>query len=196
MLGGALLELFWWGSVFLLAVPVMALVLALGPLLLPEYRDPAAGRLDLPSVGLSIASVLAAIFGLKLLAQDGIGLLSTASVLLGLSLGAVFVRRQRRLDDPLVDPRLFQAPAFSAALTSYTLAAFVSFGSFIAIAQYLQLVLGLSPFVAGLWTIPSSVAFIAGSLLTPLVMRWVRPGAIIAAGLAGAAVLAMVMLRR
>ena len=73
--GGLLLEFFWWGSVFLLAVPVMALLLVLGPVLLPEFRDPGAGRPDLFSAALSVAAVLAAIYGLKLFAQDGAGLL-------------------------------------------------------------------------------------------------------------------------
>ena len=65
LLGGALLEFFWWGSVFLLAVPVMALLLVLGPVLLPEFRDPDAGRLDLLSAGLSLVAVLAVVYGLK-----------------------------------------------------------------------------------------------------------------------------------
>ena len=73
LLGGVLLERFWWGSVFLLAVPVMALLLVVGPVLLPEYRDPDAGRLDLASAAMSLASVLAVIYGLKQLAQDGLG---------------------------------------------------------------------------------------------------------------------------
>jgi len=72
LLGGVLLERFWWGSVFLLAVPVMLLLLVLGPMLLPEYRDPDAGRLDLGSAALSLTAVLAVIYGLKQLAQDGL----------------------------------------------------------------------------------------------------------------------------
>jgi DHA2 family multidrug resistance protein-like MFS transporter len=79
LLGGVLLEWFWWGSVFLLAVPVMAVLLVLGPLLLPEFRDPQAGRLDLISAALSMAAVLAVIFGLKQLARDGLGWLRCPS---------------------------------------------------------------------------------------------------------------------
>ena len=71
LVGGVLLEWFHWGSVFLVAVPVMVLLLALGPILLPEYSDPAAGRLDLPSVALSLAAVLSTIYGLKRLAEHG-----------------------------------------------------------------------------------------------------------------------------
>ena len=98
LLGGVLLEHFWWGSVFLLAVPVMLLLLILGPVLLPEYRDPDAGRLDLGSAALSLAAVLAVIYGLKQLALDGLGWPPTLSILAGLALGVVFVRRQRHAD--------------------------------------------------------------------------------------------------
>src|ERR671914_1278463 len=92
LLGGVLLEFFWWGSVFLLGIPVMALLLAIGPLLLPEFRDPEAGRPDLLSAALSLASVLAVIYGLKQLAQDGFGLLPFMSIAVGLVLGLAFVR--------------------------------------------------------------------------------------------------------
>jgi DHA2 family multidrug resistance protein-like MFS transporter len=183
-----LLEFFWWGSVFLLAVPVMALLLVLGPLLLPEFRDPEAGRLDLLSAALSLVSVLVVIYGLKQIAQDGMGWLPVLSIAAGLAVGAVFVRRQRTLRDPLIDLRLFRAPAFSAALVTFALSIFVIAGIFLFIAQYLQLVLGLSPVVAGLWTVPSSGGLIAGSLLAPLVVRWVRPAFVMAAGFALAAV--------
>jgi MFS transporter, DHA2 family, multidrug resistance protein len=180
-LGGVLLEFFWWGSVFLLAVPVMGLLLVLGPLLLPEYRDPDAGRLDLVSAALSLVAVLAVIYGLKQVAQDGMGWPPAVSVLGGLAVGAVFVRRQQRLADPLIDLRLFRLPAFSASLATYMLATFVAFGAFLFIFQYLQLVLGLSPLRAALWTVPSFTAFIVGAMLTPVIVRRVRPAYVMAA---------------
>jgi MFS transporter, DHA2 family, multidrug resistance protein len=186
--GGVLLERFWWGSVFLLAVPVMALLLLLGPLLLPEYRDPEAGRLDLVSAGLSLAAVLLVIYGLKQLAQDGLGLSPVLSMLGGLGVGVVFVRRQQTLADPLLDLRLFRSPAFSAALATNVLDFFVAFAALLFIAQYLQLVLGLSPLQAGLWMLPSSLGFIVGSLLTPLLVRRARPAFVMAAGMVLAAV--------
>ncbi|HEX6668993.1 MAG TPA: MFS transporter, partial [Gemmatimonadales bacterium] len=95
LVGGALLEYFWWGSVFLVGVPVMALLLALGPSLLPEFQDPAAGRLDLLSAALSLVAVLAVIYGLKQVAQDGMGWLAALTIVAGLTVGAVFLRRQR-----------------------------------------------------------------------------------------------------
>jgi len=186
--GGVLLERFWWGSVFLLAVPVMALLLVVGPVLLPESRDPNAGRLDLGSAGMSLAAVLLVIWGLKQLAQDGLGLPPALSMLAGLGVGVVFVRRQQTLANPLLDLRLFRSPAFSAALATNILDFFVAFAAFLFIAQYLQLVLGLSPLQAGLWMLPSSLGFIVGSLLTPLLVRRARPAFVMAAGMVMAAV--------
>jgi DHA2 family multidrug resistance protein-like MFS transporter len=95
VLGGIMLELFWWGSVFLLALPVMAALLILGPRVLPEYRDPDAGRLDLPSAAMAIVAVLAVIFGLKQAAIEGIGLTAVAVTALGLVVGILWVRRQQ-----------------------------------------------------------------------------------------------------
>ena len=186
--GGVLLEYFWWGSVFLLAVPVMALLLMLGPVLLPESRDTDAGRVDLLSAALSLISVLAVIYGLKQIAQEGMEWPPLLSILVGLVLGAVFVRRQRGLAEPLIELPLFQAPAFSASLATFALSIFVIAGIFLFIAQYLQLVFGLSPLVAGLWMVPSSSGLIAGSMLAPLVVRWVRPAFVMAGGLVLSAV--------
>ena len=188
LLGGILLEWFWWGSVFLLAVPVMALLLVLGPLLLPEFRDPQAGRLDLVSAALSVAAVLAVIYGLKQLTRDGFGWPPAVSIVAGLAAGIVFVRRQHRLADPLLDLRLFRSAAFTAALTTNQLSFFVGFGTLLFIAQYLQLVLGLSPLAAGLWMLPASAGFVLGSMLTPVLARRARPAFVTAAGLALAAV--------
>jgi DHA2 family multidrug resistance protein-like MFS transporter len=188
LLGGLVLQFFWWGAVFLLAVPVMVLVLVLGPVLLPEYRDPNAGRPDLISAALSLAAVLAVIFGLKQIAQDGLSLLPALSILAGLAIGVMFVRRQHQLADPLIDLRLFRIPAFSASLATYGLSILVVFGGFLFLPQYLQLVLGLSPLQSGLWTLPWALAFIVGSNLTPLIVRLVRPGFVMAAGLVLAAV--------
>jgi DHA2 family multidrug resistance protein-like MFS transporter len=187
VVGGVLLEFFWWGSVFLAGVPVMLLLLALGPALLPEYRDPSAGRLDLASVALSLGAVLPVIYGLKRIAEAGIGPLPLAAMLAGLAVGVLFVRRQRRLPDPMIDVRLFRTPQLSAVLGTYTLATFASFGMYFYIAQYLQLVLGLSPLVAGLWQVPLALAFIIGSMGTPALLRFARAPALMVAGLLASA---------
>src|SRR5918995_1129543 len=93
LLGGVLLEYFWWGSVFLIGVPVMVLLLAVGPVLLPEYRDPTTGLPDLSSALLSLAAVLLVIYGLKRIAEHGVGWVPVTATLAGVAIGAVFVRR-------------------------------------------------------------------------------------------------------
>ena len=186
--GGVMLEYFWWGSVFLLALPVMALLLLLGPRVLPEYRDPEAGRLDLRSAGMSLMAVLAVIFGLKEIAQDGISWLAVLAILAGLILGALFTRRQSRLVDPLIDLRLFTIRAFGASLLAYFLSIFVVVGYSLFVAQYLQLVLELSPLQAGLWSLPSAAGFIIGSTIGPRILRRMPPALVMAGGLVLSAV--------
>ncbi len=188
MIGGVMLEYFWWGSVFLIGVPVMGLLLAVGPSLLPEYRDPGAGRLDLTSALLSLVAVLAVIWGLKEIAQDGASWPPLGSIALGFALGLAFVRRQQTLADPLIDLQFFRMPRFSGSLAMYLLATFVAFASYVFIAQYLQLVLGLSPLVAGLWTLPWALGFVAGSQLTPHLVRRMSPRTLMMIGSAVGAV--------
>ncbi len=187
LIGGALLEHFWWGSVFLINVPVMLLLLAVGPVLLPEFRDPNAGRMDLASAAQSLAAVLAVIYGLKRIAESGFGSIAVLSILAGVAVGAAFLRRQRRLADPLIDLKLFRVRAFSAALTVNILGFMTAFAAFLFIAQYLQSVLGLSPLAAGLWGLPSALAFIGGSMLTPTIVRRFHPASVIAGGMTVAA---------
>jgi MFS transporter, DHA2 family, multidrug resistance protein len=188
LIGGIVLEYFWWGAVFLIGVPVMLLLLVLGPVLLPEFRDPRAGRLDILSAALSLIAVLLVIYGLKRTAEGGLEWLPIASVLAGIGVGTLFVRRQRRLAEPLIDLQLFRSPAFSASLAAYTLATFVAFGAYVYIAQYLQLVLGLSPLQAGFWLVPSMASFVLGSMVVPPIARRVRPAYVMGGGLVLAAV--------
>jgi DHA2 family multidrug resistance protein-like MFS transporter len=184
ILGGLLLEFFWWGSVFLLAVPVMVALLILGPRLLPEARDPASGRLDLASAAMSIVAVLAVIFGLTQIAQEGPGLLPIASIIFGLLVGVVWVRRQTQLADPMIDVALFRLPTFKAALVVNFLAIFVAVGYFLFIAQYLQLVAGLTPLQAGLLSLPEAIGFIVGSQAAPRIVSRIGTGRLIGGGLA------------
>jgi MFS transporter, DHA2 family, multidrug resistance protein len=184
LLGGLVLEFFWWGAAFLISVPVMALLLILGPRLLPEFRDPNAGRLDVVSAVLSLVAILAVVFGLKQVAQDGFGIVPTAAIVVGITLGAVFVRRQRQLNDPLIDLRLFRSHGFTASLAIYGLGIVFVFGGFLFLPQFLQLVLGLTPLRAGLWTLPWALAFVVGSQLTPRLVRRFRAVNLMAAGLA------------
>jgi DHA2 family multidrug resistance protein-like MFS transporter len=194
--GGALLELFWWGSVFLIGLPAVAMLLVLGPRLLPEYRDPNAGRLDLVSAALSLIAVLAFVYGLKQVAIVGLSAISALIVALGLAAGFAFVRRQRKLDSPLLDLKLFRLPEFSASLLANLLSFFSIFGLGVLEAQYLQSVLGLSPLEAGLWTLPGALGFVVGASLTEKFTRRHEPPFVVTAGLlvgaAGLAVLTQV----
>lgn len=122
LVGGAMLENFWWGSVFLVAVPAMVLLLATGPILLPEYKDPNPGKLDVLSALLSLLSVMAVIYGIKELAKDGWAVDALAVLAAGLVLGTVFVLRQRRLTDPLIDLGLFGNVRFSGSLVALMVA--------------------------------------------------------------------------
>jgi len=193
VLGGILLEFFWWGSVFLIGVPVMGLLLLLGPRTLPEYRDPNARRLDIRSAAMSLLAILGVIYGLKQIAQDGISVVPVLSIVAGVILGAVFVRRQLRLESPIIDVNLFRIRAFSASLGTYLLSIFVVVGYFLLIGQYLQLVLGLSPLTAALWSLPSAIGFIVGSVSAPRFIHRFPPSVIMGTGVglaaAGAALL-------
>jgi DHA2 family multidrug resistance protein-like MFS transporter len=188
VLGGVLLEYFWWGSVFLMALPVMALLLVLGPRVLPEFRDPEARHLDLLSAGMSLTAVLALIYGLKVIAQDGFVWLPILSILVGLVIGFLFLRRQQRLADPLIDLRLFRIPLFNVALATNVVGVFVAFGYFLFVAQYLQLVLGLSPLLAGLWSLPSALGFIVGSNVAPRFVHRFPPALVLGSTLTLAAI--------
>ena len=183
LVGGVLLEYFSWGSVFLISVPVMVLLLVVGPMLLPEYRDPNAGRMDLISAAMSLTAVLSVIYGLKLIAQDGVNALAFTAIAAGLVVGVLFIRRQLRLEDPLIDLRLFQLPGFSASLATYGLSILTLFGGFLFLPQFLQLVVGLTPLESGLWTLPWALSFVVGSLVTPRLVRRVDAGRLMIAGL-------------
>ncbi|MGW1374469.1 MFS transporter [Streptomyces sp. NPDC002446] len=188
VLGGLLLQSFWWGSVFLLGVPVMILLLVTAPVLLPEYRDTQAGRLDLTSVVLSLAAILPIIYGIKELAKDGLTVLPVAALTGGLVLGVLFVHRQSKLASPLLDVTLFRNRSFSAALGIQLLSITAMGGVYLFITQYTQLVEGLSPLKAGLWLLPAAGALILASALTPALARKVPAAYVIGASLAISAV--------
>lgn len=183
LVGGSLLEYFWWGSVFLLAIPIMAVLLILGPILLPEFKDPKARRLDPISAALSLGAILGVIYGIKQIAQDGLALDSVAAIIAGLVLGVIFLKRQKKIEFPLVDLQLFKIRAFSASLATFFLGVLVAFGVFAFISQYLQLVLGLSPLEAGLLMLPWALAFVVGSTLAPKIVRRISVKTVIVGGL-------------
>jgi MFS transporter, DHA2 family, multidrug resistance protein len=183
VVGGTMLQWFWWGSVFLLGVPVMVLLLVTAPVLLPEYRDPHAGRLDLVSVALSLGAILPVIYGIKQVATDGVTGHALLALAAGIAVGAVFVRRQLRLPDPLLDLRLFRNRIFSGALGVMMVGAVFMGGLFLLISQYLQLVAGLSPLHAGLWLVPATITMITGTMLAPPLAARVGTRAVIGGGM-------------
>ncbi|MEJ0040212.1 MAG: MFS transporter [Gammaproteobacteria bacterium] len=179
--GGILLERFWWGSVFLASVPVMALLLVLAPRLLPEFRDPQCGRMDIVSAALSLAAVLSIIYGIKRMAEMLVFSFEHAAfIAAGIALAVVFVRRQLRLADPLIDLAMFRIRALRASLSINIIGLFAAFGFFLLISQYFQLALGMGPLEAGLWSAPSGPAFIIGSLATPALANRIRPANLLA----------------
>jgi MFS transporter, DHA2 family, multidrug resistance protein len=182
--GGVLLDHWWWGSVFLIGVPVMLPVLLLAKALLPEYRDPHPGRLDLLSVALFLLAVLPLIYAVKDVAAHGPGPVAALALAAGTALGVAFVRRQNRLDHPLLDLRLFRDRTFTGALLTLLLGMTALNGVEYLVPQYLQSVAGLSPLAAGMWLLPGAAGLVAGSQLTPALAQRTRPAHVILAGLA------------
>ncbi|GAA2295130.1 MFS transporter [Streptomyces violaceusniger] len=190
VLSGVMIEHFWWGSVFLINVPAMVLLLALVPLLVPEFKDPAPGPFDLPSVPLSMAAVLPVIYGLKKIAADnGVGLVPVLSIVAGLAIGAVFVRRQRTRRDAMISPELFHHRGFGPSIALNALATFAMMGSAYFTTQYLQSVLGKGPLEAALWSLAPSVCVgIAGPVAAAAVQRGANRAHVIGAGFVTAAI--------
>jgi len=183
VLGGVLLDTFWWGSAFLIGVPVMAVLLVVGPRVLPEFRDPNAGRLDLTSVALYLAAVLPAIYGFKEIARNGWQPVPIATVGAGVAFGVLCVRRQWRLAYPLFDLRLFRNRTFRSVVTIFLLVGVIQSGAFLMVNLYLQLVEGLSPLQAGLRLLPAAFAMIASTMAAPRIASRIRPASVMAASL-------------
>lgn len=180
--GGLLLGGLWWGWVFMMGAPVMVLVLMAGPRLLPEHRDPSAGRLDLVSVVLFLLGVLPVVYAVKRVAENGWQAPAIAAGVAGLAFAYLFTRRQRRLTSPLLDLRLFADRSFAAALTVLFVGMMALNSVEYLVPQFLQLVGGLSPLAGGLWLLPSAATFLLGSQLTPVMARRFQPAYVIAGG--------------
>lgn len=179
---GFLLQHFAWGSVFLVAVPAVAVLLAAGPFLLPEFRAPASGRLDLPGVALSLAAVLLIVFGLKQLTTGSL-LLPLAAITAGALLGAAFAHRQLTTASPLLDLRLFRNRPFTSVLLSLVFAGVAMAGVGLLVTQYLQSVLGYSPLLAAVLFAPMGLGVALGTMTAPTLTRWLSPPTAIAGGL-------------
>jgi DHA2 family multidrug resistance protein-like MFS transporter len=187
LVGGALLEHYWWGSVFLINVPIVVVFLIAGALLLPESRDPAPGRFDLLSAGLSMAAIVPLVYAVKHAVGSGFDPQVAVAAAAGLTAGTLFVRRQRRVAHPLIDVTLFRNGAFSGAVLASFVAVFALMGLLFFFSQYLQLVRGFGPLRAGLAEMPATLAsIVVVAAVGPLVARLGR-GRAVAAGLAVAA---------
>ncbi|MEY9964337.1 DHA2 family multidrug resistance protein-like MFS transporter [Streptacidiphilus sp. MAP12-16] len=172
LLGGLLLEHFWWGSVFLINIPIVALLLVLGWRLLPESRDENAGAWDLTSVGLSLVGIIGVVYAVK---EAAVGSALHPQVIAAAVLGAVclawFVRRQLRLPVPLLDVRLFANPRFTAAALGALIALIGLAGVVFFLSQYFQLVRGYSPLQAGLADMPAFAGSVIGGLSAAYLAR-------------------------
>ncbi|MFE0426603.1 MFS transporter, partial [Streptomyces sp. NPDC058953] len=177
VLGGFLVEHFWWGSVFLINIPLMAVILPLGARLLPESRGGLDGPWDVWGALMAAAGVLGLVLGVKRLgAGDGILDIATAVPLLaGVVLPVLFVRRQRRRTHPLIDVRMFAAAAFSTSVGCIVLCMLALVGLQLIAVQYLQLVLGLSPMETGLRLLPLTFAAMAAGATGSYTLRRIGP---------------------
>lgn len=175
VVGGILLNHFWWGSIFLVAVPVVLVLLVAAPLVLPEHRAPVSGPLDLPSVALSLAAMLTFVYAVKQLAAYGVDGTILGTLVLSVVLAVVFVRRQRALPSPLLDVGLFASRTFSAALGVLLVGLIGVGGIMFLVTQYLQLVKGLSPLAAGAWMGPPALMMFAAAMTAPMLARHIRP---------------------
>ncbi|GHH92387.1 MFS transporter [Streptomyces capillispiralis] len=184
ILGGFLLEHFWWGSVFLINLPVMAVLVVVGIRLLPESRDPDPGPWDLTSVVLSLAGMVGVVYAVKETAAHGLGASALTAGLLGAGALYGFVHRQLTLPVPLLDMRLFRHRGFSGAVLADLLSILGLAGLVFFLSQYLQLVQGRGPLEAGLAELPAAIGAVAAGLLAGRAARRFSVRAVVAGGLA------------
>ncbi|MFH9735988.1 MFS transporter [Streptomyces sp. NPDC017260] len=183
IVSGLLLEQFWWGSIFLINIPVAVLILVVGPMLLPEHRDPRPGRFDFLGAFLSLGAMLPVVYGIKELADDGFAWKYAAVTAAGVAVGVLFIWRQRTAPNPLIDLSLFRDRGFSASIGVNMVALFAMVGFLLFATQWIQLVYGLSPLEAGLWTLPAPLAVAVTTSVAAILAKTVRPGYIIGAGM-------------
>lgn len=166
IVGGWLLEHAWWGSVFLLAIPFMVILLVAGSIIIPESRNPNPGKFDWISGPLSILAIIPLVWVLKTVTKDGLTWSVTAVALFGAIMAVVFIRRQRVVEEPMLDLKLFGYRPFSVAITVNLLCNFAFVGGIFIIAQFLQYIPELDSFTAGLYLLPAMALSIVASLGT------------------------------
>ncbi|MCM2417410.1 MFS transporter [Streptomyces sp. RKAG293] len=184
IVGGLLVEHFGWHAAFLVNIPIVVVALGACWILLPESSSPSTAKWDWWSVLLSFAGMASLVQGIKMLAKQGpLHVTSGGMFLLGIVLLVVFVRRQLRLPDPLVEVRLFTNRAFTLGAVAIVLALFGMSSVLFLFTQWLQLVRGLQPAAAGLWMLPAMLSMFAMSLLTYPLLARVAARTLIAGGL-------------
>ncbi|MBM9622642.1 MFS transporter [Streptomyces zhihengii] len=188
VVGGFLLEHFWWGSVFLINLPVMAVLVVVGVKLLPESKNPARGPWDLASVGLSLVGMVGVVYAIKEAASHGPSWGAGAAAVVGVAALYGFVRRQFTLAAPLLDMRLFRHRGFSGAVLADLLTILGLSGLVFFLSQFLQLVQGREPFEAGLAELPAAVGAVATGLVAGVMARRFSVRAVVAGGLAAVGV--------
>jgi len=182
--GGLLLEHFAWGSVFLMAVPVLLPLLVLAPLLVRESRDPNPGRLDPIGIVLSIVALGALAAGIKHVAVDGLDLIAVGMAVVAVVAGWLFVRRMRSSAAPMLDIDLLRIPAFSGAIAINLLSVMALVGALFFLTQHLQLVEGLSTLDAALLLVPGTIAMVGTGLGVVVLVRHMPAHRVVALGLA------------
>ncbi|MGW4908190.1 MFS transporter [Streptomyces sp. NPDC004270] len=188
IVGGFLLEHFWWGSVFLINLPVMVVLVLVGIRTLPESRNPDPGPWDLISVVLSLVGMIAVVYAVKEAATHGLTGVTAGTVLLGTAALYGFVRRQLTMPKPLLDMRLFRRRGFSGAVLADLLTVLGMSGLVFFLSQYLQLVQGRPPFEAGLAELPAAVGAVAAGLVAGRTARRHSVRAVVSGGLAAVGV--------
>ncbi|MBF6327960.1 MFS transporter [Nocardia transvalensis] len=188
ILGGVLLHQFFWGTVFLINIPVLLVLLALGPFVLPEHRETGRGPLDLVSVVMSIAGILPAVYAVKHVAAEGIDIEAVAVGVFGVAVLVLFVRRQRQLAEPLLDLSLFRRGLFSVAVGSSTIGMMSLAGMSYLTSVYLQSVTGRDALGAALLGIPQAVVVFVFSMSGARVAQWLGARAAFVVSLGAAAV--------
>ena len=183
IVGGALLEHFHWGAVFLVAVPILLPLLVLAPKLVPESRDPNPGPLDVASVLLSLTTMLPLVWAIKTAAHDGLSWPIAAAALVAVASAVLFVRRQTRTDTPMLDVGLFRHAPFASSIMANFLSIVGLIGFIFFVSQHLQLVLGLSPLAAGLVTLPGAALSMVAGIGVVRMVRWFAPHTLTIAGL-------------
>ncbi|MYW08887.1 MFS transporter [Streptomyces sp. SID2563] len=183
VVGGFLLEHFWWGSVFLINLPVMAVLVVVGIKMIPESKNPAPGPWDLPSVGLSLVGMIGVVYAIKEMAAHGVGWAPALVGVAGLLALIWFVRRQFRLPAPLLDMRLFHHRGFSGAVLADLLTILGLSGIVFFLSQFLQLVQGRGPLEAGLAELPAAIGAVTAGLLAGTVARRFTVRTVVAGGL-------------